>query len=81
MHATAKTSDTPTLPPCRTVHERLAARAARLGLAGTIGQDSAGAYWLQLDGWAYLLGRSGWHAERALAGLGREPLLPLGCAL
>jgi hypothetical protein len=70
MHATAKTSDSPTVPPCRTVSERLAERAARLGIAGVIWQDGEGTYWLRLDGWAYLLGRSGWHAERALAGLG-----------
>jgi hypothetical protein len=75
MKATEDVSDRPTLLPCRTVSERLAARAARLAIAGTIWQDSEGAYYLQLEGWAYLLGRSGWHAERALAALGREPLL------
>jgi hypothetical protein len=59
-----------------TTRERLAERAARLGIAGVIWQDSEHAYWLRLDGWAYLLGRSGWHAERALGALAREPLLP-----
>ena len=68
----------------RTASAWLTDHARELGIEGTVtwqaGRQGRG-FWLHTRGIRYFLGKNSWHAERALAGLVCEPLLPLGCTL